>query len=166
MNTAVLDAQTPRATLPPAAVPFGKRTLDVCLSGIGLLASSPIWLALAAAIKLEDGGPVFYRQDASAKADGVLPRVEVPLDDPRRRGHVGALQATRERPARDAHRPPDARDRDGRTAAALEHLRGDMSFVGPRALRPGEIEVLGDGRAGAARRGAWLRASAAACVRG
>jgi lipopolysaccharide/colanic/teichoic acid biosynthesis glycosyltransferase len=24
---------------------------------------------------------------------------------------------------------------------------GDMSFVGPRALRPGEIEVLGDGRA-------------------
>jgi lipopolysaccharide/colanic/teichoic acid biosynthesis glycosyltransferase len=25
-------------------------------------------------------------------------------------------------------------------------LRGDMSFVGPRALRPGEIEVQGDGR--------------------
>ena len=25
-------------------------------------------------------------------------------------------------------------------------LRGDMSFVGPRALRPGEIEAGGDGR--------------------
>jgi lipopolysaccharide/colanic/teichoic acid biosynthesis glycosyltransferase len=25
-------------------------------------------------------------------------------------------------------------------------FRGDMSFVGPRALRPGEIEVAGDGR--------------------
>jgi lipopolysaccharide/colanic/teichoic acid biosynthesis glycosyltransferase len=25
-------------------------------------------------------------------------------------------------------------------------LRGDMSFVGPRALRPGEIEADGDGR--------------------
>jgi lipopolysaccharide/colanic/teichoic acid biosynthesis glycosyltransferase len=25
-------------------------------------------------------------------------------------------------------------------------FRGDMSFVGPRALRPGEIEVRGDGR--------------------
>ena len=25
-------------------------------------------------------------------------------------------------------------------------VRGDMSFVGPRALRPGEIEVAGDGR--------------------
>jgi lipopolysaccharide/colanic/teichoic acid biosynthesis glycosyltransferase len=28
----------------------------------------------------------------------------------------------------------------------LSIFRGDMSFVGPRALRPGEIEVLGDGR--------------------
>jgi lipopolysaccharide/colanic/teichoic acid biosynthesis glycosyltransferase len=28
----------------------------------------------------------------------------------------------------------------------LSILRGDMSFVGPRALRPGEIEVRGDGR--------------------
>src|ERR1043166_3271378 len=25
-------------------------------------------------------------------------------------------------------------------------LRGDMSFVGPRPLRPGEVEVRGDGR--------------------
>ena len=25
-------------------------------------------------------------------------------------------------------------------------MRGDMSFVGPRALRPGEIEAEGDGR--------------------
>ena len=25
-------------------------------------------------------------------------------------------------------------------------FRGDMSFVGPRALRPGEIEATGDGR--------------------
>ena len=27
----------------------------------------------------------------------------------------------------------------------LNILRGDMSFVGPRALRPGEIEALGNG---------------------
>ena len=39
-----------------------KRGFDIALSGFGLVVSSPLWLALAAAIKLEDGGPVFYRQ--------------------------------------------------------------------------------------------------------
>src|SRR5690349_4267247 len=40
-----------------------KRTLDVLLSGMGLFASMPIWVALAAVIKLEDGGDVFYHQE-------------------------------------------------------------------------------------------------------
>jgi lipopolysaccharide/colanic/teichoic acid biosynthesis glycosyltransferase len=40
-----------------------KRGLDVLLSGAGLVLSMPIWLAAAAAIKLEDGGPVFFRQE-------------------------------------------------------------------------------------------------------
>ena len=40
-----------------------KRLFDVALSGFGLVVSSPLWLLLSAAIKLEDGGPVFYRQD-------------------------------------------------------------------------------------------------------
>ena len=40
-----------------------KRTFDVALSGVGLLVSSPLWLVLAAAVKLEDGGDVFYGQE-------------------------------------------------------------------------------------------------------
>ena len=31
-------------------------------------------------------------------------------------------------------------------------FRGDMSFVGPRALRPGEIQARGDGRSSRSRR--------------
>ena len=42
---------------------MAKRLFDVLLSGFGLAASSPLWLLLAAAIKLEDGGPVFYGQE-------------------------------------------------------------------------------------------------------
>ncbi|MCR5101131.1 MAG: sugar transferase [Butyrivibrio sp.] len=40
-----------------------KRFMDVIISTIGLIVGSPIFLIVAIAIKLEDGGPVFYRQD-------------------------------------------------------------------------------------------------------
>src|SRR5262245_29946869 len=44
-----------------AGVSRAKRAFDVALSGIGLLASLPLWVLIAAGIKLEDGGPVFFR---------------------------------------------------------------------------------------------------------
>lgn len=40
----------------------GKRVLDVVLSACGLVVLSPVYLALAAAIKLDSPGPVFFRQ--------------------------------------------------------------------------------------------------------
>ena len=39
-----------------------KRVLDVVASVCGLIICSPIFLAVAIAIKIQDGGPVFYRQ--------------------------------------------------------------------------------------------------------
>ena len=41
---------------------FAKRPLDVCLSGAGLLVSAPLWALIAAAIKLDTRGPVFFGQ--------------------------------------------------------------------------------------------------------
>lgn len=41
---------------------FGKRLLDILLSGIGILALSPVYLLVALAIKIDDPGPVFFRQ--------------------------------------------------------------------------------------------------------
>ena len=38
------------------------RALDVAVAGLGLAVSSPALGVAAAAIKVEDGGPVFYRQ--------------------------------------------------------------------------------------------------------
>ena len=40
-----------------------KRAFDVALSGAGLLISAPLWLLIAAAITLEDGGPVLFVQN-------------------------------------------------------------------------------------------------------
>src|SRR5258708_14864813 len=41
--------------------PFLKRPLDI-IATLMLIASAPVWAAIALAIKLEDRGPVFYRQ--------------------------------------------------------------------------------------------------------
>jgi lipopolysaccharide/colanic/teichoic acid biosynthesis glycosyltransferase len=115
------------------------------LSGVGLIASSPLWAIIAVLIKLEDGGPVFYRQQRPG-------RNGVPFDVrkfrsmiPDAEARVGAVQATE-------HDPRVTRIGRILRATAMDELPqlwnifcGDMSFTGPRALRPGEIEVGGRG---------------------
>jgi lipopolysaccharide/colanic/teichoic acid biosynthesis glycosyltransferase len=132
-----------RVTVRPT--PIAKRALDVGLSGVGLLASSPVWLAVAAAIKLEDGGPVFYTQPRVGEGGRTFDVFKFRSMVPDAEARVGAVQATTNDPRV---------TRVGRVmrATAMDELpqllnifRGDMSFVGPRALRPGEIEVDGDG---------------------
>ena len=41
---------------------FGKRAMDILLSGLGLVVLSPLFLIISIAIKAEDPGPVFFRQ--------------------------------------------------------------------------------------------------------
>lgn len=41
---------------------FGKRFVDVLLSGCGILVLAPVYLGVAIAIKVDDPGPVFFRQ--------------------------------------------------------------------------------------------------------
>lgn len=42
---------------------IAKRLFDIIVSGIGIILSSPIMLIEAIAIKLEDGGPIFFLQE-------------------------------------------------------------------------------------------------------
>jgi lipopolysaccharide/colanic/teichoic acid biosynthesis glycosyltransferase len=131
--------------LAPVPIPPAKRALDVALSGVGLLCSSPLWALIAIAIKLEDGGPVFYSQERAGEAGRTFRAWKFRSMIPDAERHVGAIQA--------AEGDPRV-TRLGRLmrATAMDELPqlwnifvGDMSFVGPRALRPGEIERLGDG---------------------
>ena len=117
-----------------------KRVSDCLLAGAGLIASAPLWLVLGAAIKLEDGGPVFFRQERVGRGGGVFMAFKFRSMRPDAESGVGAIQA--------AENDPRV-TRVGRImrATAMDELpqlwnifRGDMSFVGPRALRPGEIE--------------------------
>jgi len=38
---------------------LAKRALDVALSGAGLIVSSPLWVVIAAAIKIDSPGTIF-----------------------------------------------------------------------------------------------------------
>ena len=48
---------------PEIKEPFLKRPFDMALAGPGLLLSAPLWAVTSLAIKLDDGGPVFFRQE-------------------------------------------------------------------------------------------------------
>ena len=49
-----------------------KRTIDIFLSGIGLMIASPLWLIFSVAIKLEDRGPILFIQERWGKNGGTI----------------------------------------------------------------------------------------------
>jgi lipopolysaccharide/colanic/teichoic acid biosynthesis glycosyltransferase len=123
-----------------------KRAFDAALAATGLVASAPLWALVALLIKLEDGGPVFFRQERVGLHGRLFDALKFRSMRPDAERLTGAVQASEDDPRV---------TRIGRLmrATAMDELpqlwnilRGDMSFVGPRALRPGEIEVEGDGR--------------------
>ena len=120
-----------------------KRAFDAMLAALGLTLSLPLWCVCALAIKVEDGGPIFFSQDRVGRSGRVFRALKFRSMHPDAERSTGPLQA----------RSADARvTRAGRImrATAMDELPqlwnilcGDMSFVGPRALRPGEIEMEG-----------------------
>lgn len=49
-----------------------KRIMDLVIAGFGLIITSPIFLITALCIKLEDGGPVFYKQERATYAGKIF----------------------------------------------------------------------------------------------
>ena len=116
------------------------RALDAAAAGLGLAVASPFLAAAAMAIKLDDGGPIFYRQ-RRVGLDGeefelVKPRtMEVGAE------HKGEGFAVNEGDPRIT--------RVGRTLRRLSLdelpqlwnvVRGDMSLVGPRPTLAYQVE--------------------------
>jgi len=117
-----------------------KRAFDLVLGLIGLIVSAPITLLVAAAIKLDDGGPVFYRQVRVGRRGRPFQIVKF---------------RTMKTDAEDATGPVFAQRNDPRTTRIGKFLRstrldelpqllnvvhGTMSLVGPRPERPEFVE--------------------------
>jgi lipopolysaccharide/colanic/teichoic acid biosynthesis glycosyltransferase len=110
----------------------GKRALDLLVGGLGLVATSPVLALAALGIKLEDRGPVIYRQRRVGK-DGVdfeLLKLRTMVVGAEK---IGAGLAV--------NRGDPRITRSGRVLRRLSLdelpqlwniLRGDMSVVGPR----------------------------------
>jgi lipopolysaccharide/colanic/teichoic acid biosynthesis glycosyltransferase len=123
-----------------------KRAFDCALSGVGLVASAPLWMLIAMAIKLEDGGSVFFRQTRVGLGGRTFDALKFRSMVADAEAQTGPVQATENDPRITWV---------GRIlrATAMDELPqlwnifvGDMSFVGPRPLRPGEVDVRGDGQ--------------------
>ena len=123
-----------------------KRAFDVAVSAAGLMVFAPVALLIAVAIKLEDGGPILFTQERVGLNGRVFSAYKFRSMMPDAERFTGAVQAT----------AGDTRvTRVGRLlrATAFDELpqlwnilRGDMSIVGPRPLRPGEADSTADGR--------------------
>ncbi|MEW1979511.1 sugar transferase [Citricoccus sp. NPDC079358] len=127
---------------------FIKRVLDVAGAGAGLLVSTPLSVAAAAAIRVESKGPVFYRQERVGRDGESFEMLKF----------------------RSMLRLEDSFDADGRPlenydrvtkvgrilrATSLDELpqlvnviKGDMSLVGPRPTLRYQVERYDDRQRG------------------
>lgn len=127
-----------------------KRLFDILLSLFGLGISLPLWVISALLIWLSDGGPIFYVQERAGKHGRIFKGLKFRSMTECAEADIG---------------PRQAQENDARItrigillrATAMDELpqlinilKGDMSFVGPRALVPVEIDKS-DGRP----RGVW-----------
>ena len=112
-----------------------KRTMDIVLCSIAMVVAAPFMLIIAAAIKLEDGGPVFYKQDRLTRNGQEFQILKF------RSMIVGAEEYTGAKLASE-HDPRITKVGRVLRACRLDELpqiinilKGDMSIVGPRPER-------------------------------
>ena len=161
---ALLDVAGPRTTIRPVAgLPLlhvdhpeltgGKQAVkagfDKVAAGLALLLLSPLFLLIAARIKLHDGGPVFFRQVRVGKDERrfqVFKFRTMVVDAERQKGQLassnegaGALFKMRRDPR--VTRPGAWLRRWSldELPQLINVLIGDMSLVGPRPALPAEV---------------------------
>ncbi len=130
-DTPVLMSRNRGLTLEQSAI---KRICDILLSAIGIIVTSPFMLICAVAIKLDDGGPVLFKQNRitiNGKIFNILKFRSMIVDADK----GGAKKAVSD---------DDRITRVGRIIRAcrldelpqlFNILKGDMSMVGPRPER-------------------------------
>ena len=139
-------ARLARETPGRRSVDLALRSLDVLLSGLFLLASLPITVALALALLVSSGLPLFYRGGRVGKGGRVFTMLKFRT---LRRGAEERLGPFLGPELVERTRAETTRIGRWLRATQLDEipqfwnvLRGDMSLVGPRPIRPRFFEEL------------------------
>ncbi len=133
---------------------FGKRLLDVVGAGLGLVLLAPVFAVIAVVIRLDDRGPVFFRQTRVGRGGQDFPILKFRTMCVDAEARMAALEASNEGAG------PLFKMRDDprvtRVGAFLRKtsldelpqlwnvLTGSMSLVGPRPALPKEVAVYED----------------------
>lgn len=131
-----------------------KRTLDLVLVTLGGLVILPLLLPVMAAIKLQDGGPIFYIQPRAGKGGRVFPFYKLRsmvVDAEARRAELDALNEADGvlfKMENDPRITPLGRTLRKYSIDELPQLfnvlRGDMNLVGPRPLPMGDLAPVSE----------------------
>jgi exopolysaccharide biosynthesis polyprenyl glycosylphosphotransferase len=127
-----------------------KRAVDLAASALGLLLLSPFLLAISAAIKFDDGGPVLFRQrrvGLHGRSFDVVKFRSMRPDAEDRLAELAHLNEIQGRAFKMTNDPRITRVGAFLRRTSLDELpqllnviRGDMSLVGPRPPLPREVE--------------------------
>jgi exopolysaccharide biosynthesis polyprenyl glycosylphosphotransferase len=127
-----------------------KRFADLLLSVLGIVLLSPLLLAIAAVIKLHDGGAILFRQrrvGLHGRPFDVIKFRSMTPDAEGRRADLGHLNEVRGPVFKITNDPRITRVGRFLRQTSLDELpqmlnvlRGEMSLVGPRPPLPSEVE--------------------------
>ena len=131
-----------------------KRVVDATAASVGIVLTAPLLALAAVAIKLEDGGPVFFRQERVGRNGVPFTILKLRTMVPNAEQLKAGLQEANDRKGPLFKLKADPRrTRVGRLLEAasvdelpqlLNVLRGTMSLVGPRPPLPSEFEQFDD----------------------
>jgi lipopolysaccharide/colanic/teichoic acid biosynthesis glycosyltransferase len=146
----------------PAAASRAKRAIDLVIAGALLALTSPIWLAIAVAIKVSSPGPILFRQERIGLNGQpfTMLKFRSMRDGVSADAHRSFVERMIRPPAADGEAATDGEtvyklSRDARTTAVGRFLRrtsldelpqlvnvllGEMSLVGPRPPLRYEVE--------------------------
>lgn len=126
--------------------PFSKRFFDIFVSSIGLILSSWLWVLIWIAIIIEDGFPVFFRHKRIGKHGKLFNSLKFRSMTKHTLKEKVSYQAIENDPRITGVGRFLRKTAIDELPQLLNIFFGEMSFVGPRALLPSEIEACSNGK--------------------